>query len=391
MSDLIPRLRELVAAEADGAVALRRAIHRRPELGFAEYETTARLVAYLQASGLEPSPRSSGPGLTVEVGEGEPLVVFRADLDGLPIHEANDVEYRSEVDGVMHACGHDAHAAMAAGLARVMAGADRLPGRVRFLFQPAEETVPGGAVEMLNEGAVAGAVAAIAFHVDPSTPPGTVALRTGPITGASDRVAIELMGPGGHTSRPHQTVDLIQALARLVVDLPAYVKRVTDPRQPIALVFGRIEGGRAENVVPARVEVAGTVRMFDLDLWKEMPPLIEKAAHDIATPLGAHVNVRYERGSPPVVNDRAVIETVGRAARTVLGDEGVLPTAQSLGAEDFAWYLEEVPGALIRLGARLPDRVVDLHATDFDIDERAIPTGMMVGAVALLELLGAGR
>jgi amidohydrolase len=390
VSELIPQLSELVAAEADAVVALRRTIHRRPELGFAEYETTERIASYLRASGLVPVVRPSGTGLTVEIGEGEPLVVFRADLDALPIEEANDVEYRSEIDGVMHACGHDAHSAMAAGLARVMAAAGPLEGRIRFVFQPAEETVPGGAVEMLSEGAVDGSSAAIAFHVDPSTPPGTVALRTGPITGASDRVAIELTGPGGHTSRPHQTVDLIQALARLVVDLPAYVKRVTDPRKPIALVFGRIGGGRAENVVPGRVQVAGTVRMFDLDLWKQMPPLIEKAAHDIATPLGAHVAVSYERGSPPVVNDPAVIEAVGRAARTVLGDEGVLPTEQSLGAEDFAWYLEEVPGALIRLGARLPDRMVDLHATDFDIDERAIPTGLMVGAVALLELLASG-
>ena len=391
MSDPIPRLRELVGAEADGAVALRRTIHRRPELGFQERETTERVAAYLRASGLHPAVRPSGTGLTVEIGEGDPLVVFRSDLDGLPIEEANDVEYRSEVEGVMHACGHDAHTAIAAGLARVLAEAGPLGGRVRFLFQPAEETVPGGAVEMLNEGAVEGAAAAIAFHVDPSTPPGTVALRTGPITGASDRVAIELTGPGGHTSRPHQTVDLIQAMARLVVDLPAYVKRVTDPRQPIALVFGRIGGGQAENVIPSRVEVAGTMRMFDLDLWKQMPPLIEKAAHDIATPLGAHVNVKYERGSPPVVNDPAVVEAVWRASRTVLGDEGVLPTAQSLGAEDFAWYLDEVPGALIRLGARLPDRTVDLHATDFDLDERAIPTGMMVGAVSLLELLAANR
>ena len=387
MSDVISRLRDLVAAEADGAVALRRIIHRHPEVGFAEHGTTERVATYLRDAGLDPAIRPSGTGLTVDVGEGDPLVVFRADLDGLPIHEANEVEYRSQVDGVMHACGHDAHTAIGAGLARVMAGLGSLQGRVRFVFQPAEETVPGGAVEMLKEGAVAGAIAAIAFHVDPSTPPGTVALKTGPITGASDRVAIELVGPGGHTSRPHQTVDLIQALARLVVDLPAYVKRVTDPRQPIALVFGRIEGGTAENVVPARVEVAGTMRMFDLDLWKQIPPLIEKAAHDIAAPLGAQVNVRYERGSPPVVNDHSVIQAVGRAARTVLGDEGVLPTAQSLGAEDFAWYLEDVPGALIRLGARLPNRTVDLHATDFDIDERSIPTGMMVGAVALLELL----
>lgn len=390
MSDPIHDLRPLIADEADDAVALRRHIHRHPELGHHEFRTTATVAAYLEAAGMEPSIRPSSTGLTIDVGEGDELVVFRADLDGLPIEELNVVPYASQVVGVMHACGHDAHTAIAAGLARVLHRAGGLPGRVRFVFQPAEETVPGGAVEMVKEGVVEGVKAILAFHVDPSTPPGTVALRADAITGASDRVIVELVGPGGHTSRPHHTVDLIHAAGRLIVDLPAHVKRVTDPRQPMALVFGRVIGGTAENVIPTRVEIGGTMRLFDLDLWKKMPPLVERAVDEIVTPLGARAIVRYERGSPPVVNDPAVIAVVDRAARSTLGNEGVLPTSQSLGAEDFAWYLEEVPGALVRLGARLPDREVDLHAADFDIDERCIPTGMLVGAASLLELLAMG-
>ncbi len=167
------------------------------------------------------------------------------------------------------------------------------------------------------------------------------------------------------------------------------MQRSTDPRNPVAVVFGRIAGGTADNVIPTSVEVAGTARMFDLELWRGMPQLVEKLVYEIVAPLGATARVDYERGAPPVVNDRSVVSTIRRAAETVLGSEGVLPTEQSLGAEDFAWYLEEVPGALVRLGAAPADRSVDLHASDFDLDERAIATGMLIGGAALFELLNA--
>jgi amidohydrolase len=352
-----------VAEEADQAVALRRTIHSHPELGNAEFRTTGAVTVHLEAGGLDPVVRATSVGLHVDVGGPGPMVVFRADLDALPVSEESGVPFASEVPGVMHACGHDAHTAIAAGLARSMSRLD-LPGTVRFLFQPAEETVPGGAVELVKEGLVTDAASIMAFHVDPSIPPGTVGIRADAITGASDRIRIELIGPGGHTSRPHQTVDLVHAAARIVTDLPQLIQRSTDPRNPVAVVFGRISGGTAENVIPTSVEVAGT-------------------------PLGATARVDYERGAPPVVNDRSVVGTIERAALSILGPEGVLPTEQSLGAEDFAWYLEEVPGALIRLGAGPTDRSVDLHAADFDLDERAIATGMLLGGAALLALLDA--
>ncbi len=389
MEDRLHELRAAVADEADHAVALRRAIHRQPELGNAEFRTTAAVVAHLEEAGLQPVARPTSVGLRVEVGSGAPVVAFRADLDALPILEESGVGFASEVPGVMHACGHDAHTAIAAGLARTMARL-QLPGRVRFLFQPAEETVPGGAVELVREGAVTDVSSILAFHVDPSIPPGTVGIRADAITGASDRIRIELVGPGGHTSRPHQTVDLVHAAARVIADLPQLVQRSTDPRNPVALVFGRVAGGTAENVIPTSIDVAGTVRMFDLELWRGMPPLVERLVAEIVAPLGATARVEYERGAPPVVNDRSVTSIVERAAIEILGPEGVLSTEQSLGAEDFAWYLEEVPGALIRLGAAPADRSVDLHAADFDVDERVIPAGMMVGAAALLALLDAG-
>ena len=383
----IPQIRSLVGEHADSSVALRRAIHRQPEPGHEETATTALIADALTGAGLAPRVRESGAGLVVEVGSGEPMVAFRADLDALPIHEHPDHPVCSEVPGMMHACGHDAHAAIAVGIARVLAAVDDLPGTVRFLFQPAEEVVPGGAEAMLGEGVMDGVEAIIAFHVDPSIPPGTVGLRPGPVTAASDRLVVILRGPGGHTSRPHETVDLVQAAARLALDLPASLQRRNDPRQPLLLVFGHITGGVAENVIPDRVELGGTVRLFDLDTWRVLPRTVEALVHEIVAPTGAAAEVRYDRGAPPVVNDPGVIAAVTHAATGVLGDEGVLSTHRSLGAEDFAWFLDAAPGALIRLGCALPGRRVDLHSAAFDLDERAIPVGMMVGAAALLRLM----
>lgn len=388
MDDHIERLRAVVAAEAEAAVELRRAIHRRPELGHTEFETTATVVSHLRAAGLEPDVRESEIGLTIDIGDSEPRIAFRADLDALPIHETSGAEYSSENPGIMHACGHDAHTAIAAGIARALAATD-LPAGIRFIFQPAEECVPGGAVAMARDGVVDGLEAIVAFHVDPSTPVGTIGLRRGPITSAADRVRIRFEGPGGHTSRPHLTTDLVYAAAKVVTDLPLLVQHRADPRDPVALVFGTITGGTAENVIPTSIDVAGTVRMFDAELWRGMPPLIEKLVAEITAPLGATASVDYQRGAPPVVNDARVVDIVQRAAGRVLGPDGLLPTEQSLGAEDFAWFLEEIPGALIRLGAATPGRTVDLHAADFDIDERSIAIGMLVGAAALLELLDA--
>lgn len=351
--------------------------------------TTATLVEFLRETGLEPRVRDAGIGLTVEVGDEGPLVAFRADLDGLPITEHNVAPYASQTPGVMHACGHDAHAAVGAGIARVLADHGDLPGRVRFIFQPAEETIPGGAVAMVREGVMDGVAGIMAFHVDPSIPPGSVGIRADAITGASDRLNVTLTGPGGHTSRPHQTVDLVHAAARLIVDLPAHLQRTHDPRTPIVVVFGRVSGGSAENVIPTSIEVGGTVRLFDLEMWRTLPPLVERLVHEIVAPLGASAKVEYEQGSPPVVNDMTMIDTITTAAVEVLGRDAVLPTHQSLGSEDFSWFLESAPGALVRLGSALPDRRVDLHSADFDLDERAIPTGMLVGSLALIRMLEA--
>lgn len=336
---------------------------------------------------IKPIIRPEGTGLVADVGAGPPSVGFRADLDALPIAEEAAPPYASIVPGVMHACGHDAHTAIGLGTAWVLQQFGTLPGAARFIFQPAEEIIPGGAQAMRDDGIHRGLSAITAFHVDPSLEAGKVGIRTGGITGASDRFVVRLSGPGGHTSRPHQTVNLLYLAGRVITDLPQVVRHNIDPRETVLIVFGSIQGGSAANVIPTHVELQGTVRLFDLDLWREMPKRIESLITEMAGPLGATAEVEYIPGSPPVVNDAGVIRITEGAAEAVLGAENVEHTHQSLGAEDFAWFLEDVPGALIRLGAALPNRRVDLHSASFDLDESAIETGILVASETILRLL----
>ncbi len=388
MTDRSSHLRALAADFAPDAVALRRAIHRRPELGNQELETTRRVAEALRASGIEAAVRESGTGVIAELGRGDgPLVAFRADLDALPIAEMTGADYASEHPGVMHACGHDAHTAIGVGIARSLAALGDFGGRARIIFQPAEEMIPGGATELVAEGVTDDVAAILAFHVDPTLQPGRIGVRTGPITGASDRLVISLSGPGGHTSRPHRTVDLIYAAAKVAADLPAVIQRTTDPRHPVIVAFGSIHGGEAANVIPTSIEITGTVRLFDLDLWRSMEELVVRVVGDLIDPLGAAAKVEYTRGSPPVHNDAGIIDAVGETAAKLLGVNGVTETHQSMGSEDFAWYLERVPGALIRLGTRRGEEQLDLHSATFDIDESSIETGILVGTASLLDLI----
>lgn len=378
---------ELARAVLPEIVALRREIHANPELGWFEIETTRLAAATLEKMGVKPNVRESGLGLTADVGSGSPAVGFRADLDALPISELNDLPFRSRIAGVMHACGHDAHTAIGVGVAAVLARLEDVGGRVRFIFQPAEEKIPGGATELRAERVHEGLRCIIGYHVDPTLPPGKVGLRIGGITGASDRFRVHLSGPGGHTSRPHQTVDLVYVAGRVITDLPETIRQTIDPREALALVFGSVAGGSVENVIPTDVTIGGTARMFDHDLWRDMPKLIEKAVGELVQPLGARFELEYHRGSPPTVNDEHVIHTVRGAVNDVLGPDADVDTHQSLGSEDFAWYLEDIPGALLRLGSGIAGRTVDLHSATFDIDEAAIETGIIAGAASLLALL----
>lgn len=391
MATLTETIATHARAFAPDAVRMRRDLHRHPEVAWTERRTTYRVAEALSGYGLDPIVRADSVGLTVEVGTGPPIVGFRADIDALPIHEGTGAPYRSQIDGVMHACGHDAHAAIAVGIARTLAMLDDLPGTARIIFQPAEEELPSGAVTLIEEGVLEHLAALIAFHVDPTIPPGVVGLKAGAITSAADKLHIRLSGPGGHTSRPHRTVDLVHVAARIVIDLPVLVRSELDPRQHLAMVFGRISGGDTANAIPTEVDISGTARVQESEVWNGIAEIIDRQIEAIAAPFGAGIEVSHLRGAPPVDNDAAVVEIVKSAASTVLGPEGVQPTPQSMGSEDFAWFLEHVPGALIRLGAGRNQHPVDLHSPTFEIDETAIEHGIAVGSISLLHLMEASR
>ncbi|MFO7291738.1 MAG: amidohydrolase [Actinomycetes bacterium] len=383
------QLRGLVAEVLPSVTELRRAIHRHPELSFHEFTTTQRVADLLSDRGLRPAVRPEGTGLVVEVGSPGRTVGFRADLDALPIQEPADNPFASQIPGVMHACGHDAHTAIAAGIALVLARLD-LPGRVRFIFQPGEESFPGGALTLVREGVTEGLSAIVAFHVDPTLPAGQVGLRTGAVTGSADRFLIRLEGPGGHTARPHRTVDLVYAAGRVITELPALLDRIVDPRRPLTIVFGRVQGGVAFNVIPTSVELGGTVRTLDPELWSEIPMLLESLASQIVAPIGAKATVSHQTGIPPVVNDPGVIDVARVAIAEALGPQAVTSTDTSMGAEDFSRYLEHVPGALLRLGSAPDHGMSDLHSAGFVFNEAALDTGLVAGAATLLRLLAAG-
>ncbi|MFE1382573.1 amidohydrolase [Streptomyces sp. NPDC058740] len=373
-------------------IAFRRDLHMHPELGNQEIRTTAAIKERLERAGLAPRVLPSGTGLVCDVGTWDPrrpMLAIRADIDALPIPDTKSVAYRSTMPDRAHACGHDVHTTSVLGAGLVLAELDRqgrLPGAVRLVFQPAEEVLPGGAADAVEAGVLDGVGRIIAVHCDPRVDAGRIGLRAGPITSACDRLEVTLDGPGGHTARPHLTTDLVTAAARVATDVPAVLARRIDARSGLSVTWGRIEAGHAPNVIPQHAELSGTVRCLDLPTWREAPDLVHAAIDEIATLHRAKSTVEYVRGVPPVVNDPAVAELLRDAMTARRGPLAIEDTEQSLGGEDFSWYLEHVPGAMARLGVRVPGdtRVRDLHAGDFDVDERAIGVAVELFTAAAL-------
>jgi amidohydrolase len=378
-----------VTSHHPNLVAVRRHLHAHPELAFAEFETTSYLEQRLRDCGLKPRRLPTGTGLVCEVGSGDPVVVLRADIDALPLADLKDVPYASTRDGLAHACGHDVHSTVVLGVAMALATLDGLPGTVRMVFQPAEETIPGGATEVVASGVLDGASRAFALHCDPSVPAGTVGLRTGAITAACDRIDITLTGPGGHTARPQLTVDLVDALGRLITDLPGLLSRQVDPRSGMSLVWGAVNAGIAANAIPQRGSLRGTVRVLDRELWKDAEGLMRSLVERVAATTGADCDVDYVRGLPPVVNDPRAVALMRAAALETVGHDRVVVTPQSMGGEDFGWFAEVLPIALARLGTHGGGPPLDLHRGTFDVDERAIGVGVRLLARTALHALEA--
>lgn len=394
--ELRGELDAFLAETEQDLVAFRRDLHMHPELAFAEYRTTQRIAERLSAAGLHPTVLPRGTGLFCEVGSGDgPTVALRADIDALALSDEKSVPYRSTVPGVCHACGHDVHTTVLVGtslfLAR-QAAEGLLPGRVRLIFQPAEE-LPGGALEVMAQGGIKGVDRIFGLHCDPRVDVGQVGLKVGPITSACDKLSIRVSGPGGHTARPHLTADLVFALAKILTELPAALSRRVDPRSSLSLVWGRVESGSAANAIPDDGIAEGTVRCLDENAWHAAPDLIKALLESVAGAYGIEATMEYTRGVPPVVNDEASVQMLAEAAERALGTGSVVPTTQSLGGEDFAWYLESIPGAFARLGTRSPESGVqyDIHQGTFDVDEAAIGQGVRLMAATALTALWEGH
>ncbi|PNE39809.1 amidohydrolase [Streptomyces noursei] len=377
-------------------ITFRRDLHMHPELGNQEFRTTAAIKDRLEKAGLRPRALTTGTGLICDIGTDDGTtaggrLALRADIDALPIPDTKTVDYASTVPGRAHACGHDVHTTVVLGAGLVLAELDRegrLPRPVRLLFQPAEEVLPGGAAEAVESGALDGVGRILAVHCDPRVDAGRIGLRTGAITSACDRLEITLEGPGGHTARPHLTTDMVTAAARVAIDVPAVISRRVDARAGLAITWGRMETGHACNVIPQRAALAGTIRCLDLNAWRQAPDLVHAAIDEVATLHGAKSQIDYVRGVPPVVNEADSVQLLHDAMAARRGAEAVEGTEQSLGGEDFSWYLEHVPGAMARLGVRPPGELssLDLHRGDFDVDEHAITVGVeLFTAAALLE------
>jgi amidohydrolase len=264
---------------------------------------------------------------------------------------------------------------MGAGLALAAMGKS-LPGRIRLLLQPSEETFPSGSLEVIAAGGLQGVGRIFAVHCDPRLATGFVGLRVGPLTAAADMIRVRLSGPGGHTARPHLTADLVGALGRVITEVPAQLGRRVDARAGLSLVFGAVHAGVAANAIPQQGSAAGTVRVLDREAWKQAPELITRLVHEVVAPTGATAEVEYTRGVPPVVNEEDSIGMLRDAATVALGAHSVTDTPQSMGGEDFSWYLEKIPGAMARLGVGRPGESLDLHQGSFDVDERAIEHGI---------------
>ncbi|HYI25475.1 MAG TPA: amidohydrolase [Thermomicrobiales bacterium] len=379
-----------------GVIADRRHLHEHPELAFQEYETAKFVAARLSSLGLEDIKTGvGGTGVTglIRGGRGDGKVVMvRADMDALPILEENQVEYVSTNPGVMHACGHDAHTAMLLGLTRLLN--DRKPefaGTVKVLFQPAEEVPPGGAIEMIRDGALEGphVDAVLGLHVSSETPAGQIAIRAGAGSASSDRFLITIKGRGGHAASPHEAVDPIVIGAQIVTAFQTMVSRNTDPVKSAVVSTTAFLAGEAFNVIPDTAELRGTVRTLDPEVRELMEQRLTALATNIATAFGGEAIVDYRKGYPGIVNDPAMTDLVRQAAIATVGAENTIDSPIGLGGEDFAYYTLQRPGCFFNVGTRNEDRgiVWGHHHPRFDIEEEGMAAGIATMGNAVLAYL----
>jgi amidohydrolase len=383
-----------VMKQKEELVSLRRHFHRNPELGLEEKETSSFIAGYLRDLGLEVRERVGKTGVTglLRGARDGKTLLYRADMDALRVREENDVEYRSRCDGVAHACGHDAHMAVALSAAKLLAGIrNEIAGNVKFLFQPNEELAPGGARLMIDEGVMENPKVdgALGLHVWQGIPAGSVGIKPGPVFAAADLVSLRVKGRGGHGALPHQAVDPVLAAAHIITALQALVTREIDPLKPAVLTFGSIHAGTASNVIPEEALIQGTFRYFDPELHAFARDRIVAIARGVAEGLGARCDAEITKGYPPLFNDPGFTGIVLEVARELLPRERVVETEMTMGSEDMSLYLDRTPGCYFLLGTANREKGLTNphHSPRFDIDEDALPLGLEIVKRSALKFL----
>ena len=383
---MLSRIKDIAETLAPRLIEIRRHLHSHPELSGQEYQTAAYVAGVLSSYGLQVHELIGKTGVVAELHGTEVdkrLLAIRADLDGLPIQERTELEFASHQPGIMHACGHDVHTTVALGTAMILSQLGDLPGKIRFLFQPAEETAQG-AGWMIKDGVMANVDAILGLHVFPTIPGGSIGIRYGALTAAADDLELIIHGESGHGARPHEAIDAIWIASQVITTLQQAIGRTQNPLRPVVLSIGQIQGGRAPNVIADQVRLLGTVRSLHPETSADLPNWVETIVRSICQTYGATYELNYRRGVPAVMNDTGLTQMVESAAQEAWGGDRVqiLPEP-SLGAEDFSLYLNHAPGTMFRLGVGLPDRPnYPLHHPLFQVDESAIVTGIVTMAYA---------
>jgi amidohydrolase len=385
-----PAVREPDAAVTEHLITHRRELHATPELSFKEVDTAHYIAERLETLGVDKLTEGvGGTGVVAEIRGEQPgrTVLVRADIDGLPLTETANVPFRSTRAGVMHACGHDVHMAIALELARWLAEhRPALPGMVRFAFHPAEEQA-GGARAMIDAGVLDGVDRVVGLHVWSQLPTGQIGVPPGVVMASADMFTLVIRGRGGHGAQPHLTIDAVVIAAEVVTALQTLVSRETSPVAPVVITLGSVHGGSAANIVAGEVVIQGTLRTFDAALRRHLLVRIAQVAEGIAGTMRGSSEFRHDSGTPPTINDPAMATLVSEAASGVVGKDAVVPLEPLMVGEDFAYFLEARPGCFFLLGGAPEGAPVVHHTPEFRIDERCLPIGFQVMSAAVLRLL----
>ncbi len=394
--NLLEKIKSLSTAYATDVVAMRRYIHANPELSYQEYNTAKYVAAQLKLFGITPTEGVATTGVVAEIKGKNPdkkTIALRADMDALPIHEANEVPYKSKNAGVMHACGHDVHTASLLGTARILNEIkNEFEGTVRLIFQPGEEKNPGGASFMIKEGVLENPAPAsiIGQHVFPLLPVGTIGFREGMYMASSDEIFLRVIGKGGHGATPELTIDPVVIASHIIIALQQVISRNASPKQPTVLTFGKVVADGATNIIPNEVTIAGTFRAMDETWRKEGLQKIKTMAETLAESMGGKCEVKISHGYPFLQNNPEVTKRIRQAAEAYVGKDNVVDIDLTLGSEDFAYYSQVIPASFYRLGTRNDAKGITsyVHTPTFDIDEDALSIGPGLMAWMAVKELG---